>query len=85
MCQFQNEGLDFEVFGLNIRFVLLSLLFHLIQQRLNQCRYLCFGGRIKVQFIQLAQYFHGIILPQKTSITSRNTGFLVIFGHQKCL
>ena len=27
MRQFQNEGLDFEVFGLNIRFVLFSLLF----------------------------------------------------------
>ena len=79
MRQFQDEGLDFEVFGLNVRFVLLRLLFHLIQQRLNQCRYLCFGGRIKVQFIQLVQYFHGIILPQKASLTSINTGFQAIF------
>jgi len=33
MSQFQNEGLDFEVFGLKG----FSILFYLIQQRLNQC------------------------------------------------
>lgn len=85
MRQFQNEGLDFEVFGLNIRFVLLSLLFHLIKQRLNQCRHLCFSGCIEVQFIQSVQYFHGGTLPQKRSLASINTGFTEIFSLQRCL
>jgi len=59
MGQFQNEGLDFEVFGLKV----FSIFLRLIHQRLNQRRHLCFGGSIEIQFIQLAQYFHGIILP----------------------
>jgi len=79
MRQFQNEGLDFEVFGLNSHFILLSLLFHLILQRLNPCRHLCFGGRVEVQFIPLIQYFQGVILPQKASLNSINAGFLAVF------
>jgi hypothetical protein len=50
---------------------------------LNQCRYLCFGGRVEVQVIQVVQYFHGIILPQNTSLASINTGFLAIYQPSK--
>jgi hypothetical protein len=83
MRQFQDEGLDFEVLGLNVCFVLLGLLFRLIQQRLKQCRHLCFGGSIKIQVIQLLTYFHGIILPQNTSLAIINTGFQAIFQPSK--
>jgi hypothetical protein len=86
MRQFQDEGLNFEVFGLDVEsmgFDGFSIFFHLIQKCLNQCRHLCFGGSIKVQIIQLLKYSHGIVLPQKASLTSINAGFLAIFQPSK--
>ena len=67
MGQFQNQRLDLEIFGLNVR---RSLLFCLIQQRLNQCRHLRFGGSIEVQFIQLA----GGNFTIKTAVGTINAG-----------
>jgi hypothetical protein len=31
----------------------------------------------------LVQYFHGVILPQKASLTSINAGFLAVFQPSK--
>ena len=75
MRQFQNEGLDFEVFGLKG----FSILFRLIQQRLNQRHHLCFGGSIKIQLIQLAQYFPWRYFTIKTCCSHYKYGFIALF------